>query len=184
MKNIKSSKAGANENRKECVVMFREMRRFKQLLSKEETVGILKARTAGVLGVNGDDGYPYTVPVSYVYDQENEKLYFHGAYEGHKIDSIKRDDKVTFSVIDKDDVIQETFTTHFSSVSIFGRARILEDDAEKRHAMEIIVQRYSPDFVKEGQDVMEKSWSRLCVVEIKIEHMTGKKAIELVTSGK
>ena len=166
--------------------MFREMRRIKQLLTKEETVAILKARTAGVLGVNGDGGYPYTVPVSYAFEEgaDCDRLYFHCAYEGHKIDGIKQNDKVTFSVIDKDDVIQETFTTHFRSVSIFGRARILEDMEEKQHAMEIQVQKYSPDFVKEGKVEIEKAWSRLCVVEIKVEHMTGKAATELVISGK
>ncbi len=111
-----------NYNTKRGETMFREMRRKKQLLSKDETIEILSAHTSGVLGVNGDDGYPYTVPVSYIY--KDNKLFFHCAKEGHKIDSIKKDDKVTFCVIDKDDVVQEAFTTHFRSVIVFGRARI------------------------------------------------------------
>ena len=83
--------------------MFREMRRKKQLLSEAETTEILKTCTSGVLGVTGDNGYPYTVPLSYAY--KDNKLFFHFAKEGHKIDGIERNDKVTFCVIDKDEVI-------------------------------------------------------------------------------
>ena len=68
--------------------MFREMRRNKQLLSEAETIEILETCTSGVLGVTGDDDYPYTVPVSHVY--KDGKLYFHCASEGHKIDGIKK----------------------------------------------------------------------------------------------
>ncbi|MBW9144011.1 pyridoxamine 5'-phosphate oxidase family protein [Clostridium sp. CM028] len=160
--------------------MFREMRRKKQLLSKEETIEILQECTSGVLGVTGDDDYPYTVPVSYAY--KDGKLFFHGAKEGHKIDSIKRNDKVTFCVIEKDEVIQKTFTTHFRSVSVFGRARILTEDDERRYAIESLVEKYSPDYIEEGQREIESEWNRVCLLEIKIEHITGKAAIEIVNN--
>lgn len=160
--------------------MFREMRRKKQLLSKEEIIEILQSCTSGVLGVTGDDDYPYTVPVSYAY--KDGKLFFHGAKEGHKIDSIKRNDKVTFCVIEKDEVIQKTFTTHFRSVSVFGRARILTEDDEKRYAIESLVEKYSPDYIEEGHREIESAWNRLCILEVKIEHITGKSAIEIVNN--
>lgn len=160
--------------------MFREMRRKKQLLPKEETINILERCTSGVLGVIGDDGYPYTVPVSYAL--KGDKLYIHSAKEGHKIDSIKKNDKVTFCVIEKDEVIQETFTTHFRSVSLFGRARILTDDADKKYALECLVEKYSPDYINEGQDEIKKDWNRVCIIEVKIEHMTGKAAIEIINT--
>lgn len=163
-----------------CIIMFREMRRKRQLLSKEETIEILQSCTSGVLGVIGDDEYPYTVPVSYVF--KDGKLFFHCAKEGHKIDSIKRNDKVTFCVIGKDEVIQNTFTTHFSSVSIFGRARILTDDNERRYALDSLIEKYSPDYIEKGQQEIENEWNRVCLVEIKIEHMTGKAAIEIVNN--
>ncbi|MBU3161640.1 pyridoxamine 5'-phosphate oxidase family protein [Clostridium frigoris] len=160
--------------------MFREMRRKNQLLSKEETIGILQACTSGVLGVIGDDDYPYTIPVSYAY--KDGKLFFHGAKEGHKIDSIKRNDKVTFCVIEKDEVIQKTFTTHFRSVSVFGRAKILTEDDERKYAIDSLVEKYSPDYIKEGQREIESGWNRVCLLEIKIEHITGKAAIEIVNN--
>jgi nitroimidazol reductase NimA-like FMN-containing flavoprotein (pyridoxamine 5'-phosphate oxidase superfamily) len=162
--------------------MFREMRRKKQLLSEEETIEILKLCTSGVLGVIGNDDYPYTVPVSYAF--KDGKLFIHSAKQGHKIDSIKKNEKVTFCVIEKDEVIQETFTTHFRSVSIFGRARILTDDSDKRVALESLVEKYSPDYIQEGQKEIEQEWDRVCLIEIKIEHMTGKAAIEIVNGKK
>jgi len=157
--------------------MFRKMRRIKQLLPSEETIKIIQACTAGVLGVIGDDDYPYTIPVSYAY--KDGKLFFHGAKEGHKIDSIKRNDKVTFCVIEKDEVIQKTFTTHFRSVSVFGRARILTEDDERKYAIESLVEKYSPDYIEEGQREIESGWNRVCIFEVKIEHITGKAAIEI-----
>jgi uncharacterized protein len=163
---------------KRCLMVFREMRRIKQLLSKEETIKILNACSYGVLGVNGDDGYPYTVPVNYVF--KDNKLFFHCAKEGHKIDSIKSNDKVTFSVIEKDEVIEKSFDTDFRSASIFGRARILTDDSDKRYALECLVEKYSSNYIEEGQKVIENGLNRVCVVEVKIEHMTGKAAINIV----
>lgn len=160
--------------------MFREMRRRKQLLQEEDSIRILKTCTAGVLGVNGDDGYPYTVPMSYAY--VDGKIFMHSAKKGHKIDGIKKSNKVTFTVIEKDEVIQKTFTTHYRSVSVFGRARLLVDDKEKRNAMEKIADKYSPDYIKESHVEIEKEWDRFCLIEIRIEHMTGKAAIEIINN--
>jgi uncharacterized protein len=158
--------------------MFREMRRKGQLLSDEEAVGILKARTSGVLGVFGDDDYPYTVPLSYIY--KDGRLYFHCAVEGHKLDGIKRNDKVTFCVVDKDDVQYEACTTHFRSVSIFGRARILTDEGEIREALEGIAKKYAPDHPAVGQAKIAGSAGRICLIEVRIEHMTGKASAALI----
>jgi hypothetical protein len=99
---------------------------------------------------------------------------------GHKIDAIKKNQKVSFCVIEKDEVIQETFTTHFRSVIIFGRIKIITENSEKKYALECLVEKYSPQFKNEGEKEIEREWSRVCAAELKIEHMTGKAAIELV----
>lgn len=96
------------------------------------------------------------------------------------MDGIERNDKVTFCVIEKDEVIQKTFTTHFRSVIVFGRAKILTEDSEKRHAVECLVEKYSPDYIEKGQHEIESDWNRFCAAEIQIEHMTGKAAIEIL----
>ena len=96
------------------------------------------------------------------------------------MDAIKANAKVSFCIIDKDEVVQETFTTHFRSVVAFGRARILTENSDRRAALERLVEKYSPDYIQEGQKEIEKDWGRVCLVEVEIVHMTGKAAIEIV----
>ena len=160
--------------------MFREMRRTKQLLSEAETIEILQSCTSGVLAVTGDNDYPYAVPLSYAY--KDGKLFFHFAKAGYKIDSILKNNKVSFCVIKTDDVIQKTFTTHFRSVIVFGRARMITEDSEKKYALECLVEKYSPDYIAEGQSEIEREWKLVNVAEVEIEYMTGKAAIEIINN--
>ena len=158
--------------------MFREMRRKKQKLSKEECERILYDGTSGVLALHGDDGYPYTVPISYVYD--GEELWFHSAKSGHKIDAVLKNDKASFCVIDQDQIVPEEYTTYFRSVIAFGRIHIAEDDTEKRSAIEKLALKYSPDDTDENREkAIEREWNPLCILEMEIEHLSGKQAIEL-----
>lgn len=146
--------------------MFREMRRNKQLLPDEEAIEILKTCTSGVLAVSGDDDYPYAVPLSYVYS--DGKLIFHLAKSGHKMDGILRNNKVSFCVVETDNVIPEKFTTHFRSVIVFGRARILTENDEKRAALECLMEKYSHDYIKERQSENEDCLNQVAIVEVKI----------------
>ena len=161
--------------------MFREMRRKKQQLTEVECIKILTENTSGVLAVSGDNGYPYAVPLSYVYD--NGSLYFHCAKSGHKLDAIKTCDKVSFCVVDQDRVVPQEYTTYFRSVIIFGRASIVDQKDEICSAIEQLAIKYSPDDSKDNRDsFIEKEYNAVCMVKIQIEHMTGKEAIELVNS--
>lgn len=158
--------------------MFRELRRKKQVLSEEENAKILKYGTSGVLALAGDNDYPYAVPISYVYD--GEKLYFHCARSGHKMDAIKRNPKASFCVIDQDLVVPEEYTSYFRSVIVFGTMRILEQDMEKRAAIEKLALKYAPDDTQENRHkAIEREWKPLCVLELTPEHISGKDAIEL-----
>lgn len=157
---------------------MREMRRSRQLLSQQDCEMILKENTSGVLSVYGEDGYPYGVPLSYVY--ADGKLYFHSAKDGHKIDAVRNNNKVSFTVIAQDNIVAEEYTTYFQSVIAFGTARILEQDDEKRAAIEQLAEKYMPD-LKEGRlQEIEKEFHRLCMIEVTIDSLTGKEAIELV----
>ena len=156
--------------------MFRPMRRKRQQLSDAETIEILKRGKQGILGLNGDDGYPYAVPVNYAYS--NGKIIFHGAKSGYKYDCMVRDDRVAFTVIDKDDVIAEELTTYFRSVMVFGRVRIIEDPAEIRSSAYIFGMKYW-DNAEGVKKEIEREFKGLACFEITIEHMTGKEAIEL-----
>lgn len=161
---------------------FREMRRIKQQLSKEECIEILNKSSSGVLAVNGDSGYPYAVPLSYAYS--NGKIYFHSALTGHKIDAVKNSEKVSFCVVDKDEVKPKEFTTYFKSVIVFGKAHIIENLSEKHAAIKLIADKYSPGLIAEGQKEIERTFERFCIVEINAEHITGKQAIELTAEKK
>lgn len=112
--------------------MFRDMRRKNQLLPPEEAESILRQGTSGVLSLLGDGGYPYGVPLSYVY--HNGRLYFHCAKAGHKLDAIRRERKCSFCVIAQDLVAPEKYTTLFRSVIAFGQVRVLEDAGETRRS--------------------------------------------------
>ena len=88
---------------------MREMRRSKQVLTPEQGGALLERNTSGVLAVSGDGGYPYAVPLSYVW--RDGKLYFHWALAGHKLDAVRADSRASFCVIDKDDIVPEKYTT-------------------------------------------------------------------------
>ena len=100
---------------------FRPMRRSRQQLRKEDCFEILSRGSSGVLACLGDGGYPYAVPISYVWD--GEKIYFHCAKAGHKLDAVRSCGKVSFCVIGSDDVVPEKYTTCYRSVIVFGRIR-------------------------------------------------------------
>lgn len=162
--------------------MFREMRRKRQLLAEAETIQIFERGTSGVLALSGDEGYPYAVPLSYVY--ADGRIIFHGAKSGHKIDAIRGCEKASFCVIDRDQVVPEEYTTWFRSAIAFGRVRIIDQDAEKRAAIELLSEKYSPDDPEGRRAEIEREYKILCMFELRIEHMTGKEAIELVRSRK
>lgn len=159
--------------------MFRKLRRSKQALSQQALKAILENGTAGVLALTGDDGYPYAVPMSYVYD--GEKLYFHSAKSGHKIDAIQRNAKASFCVIDEDQIVPEEYTTYFRSVIVFGQIRRLDDDAEKRAAIDLLARKYAPDDTTANREqAIARDWAPLCMLAMTIDHASGKEAIELV----
>ena len=159
--------------------MFREMRRKKQALMAQETVAVLTGGTSGVLALSGEEGYPYAVPLSYVYHDGH--IYFHCAKSGHKLDAIRHDPKASFCVIDRDEIVPEEYTSHFRSAIAFGTIRILEDEQEKRQAIEILALKYAPGDTAEGRRAaIDRDWAPLCMLDMTVEHLRGKEAIELV----
>lgn len=156
---------------------MREMRRFRQALTPEECGAVLEEGTSGVLAVTGDGGWPYAVPLSYVW--QDGKLYFHCALSGHKLDAIRADSRVSFCVIGQDHIVPEEYTTYYRSVIVFGRARVLDDPAEKRRAIEVLTEKYRPGFPEAMAAEIDGAWDRLCMVELEVQQVTGKQAREL-----
>lgn len=154
------------------------MRRKRQQLPEEDCIAILKKATAGTLALLGDNDYPYAVPISFVFD--NNSLFFHSAVAGHKIDAINKHDKASFCIIDKDDIHGDEYTTYFRSVIAFGKIQIVSDASEKLYATKLLGRKYNPNQEEALQEEIEKGFSRMVIIRLDIEHLTGKEAIELV----
>ena len=158
-------------------MQFREMRRKRQQLTESESISILEKGTSGTLALLGDGGYPYAVPISFVYHEG--KLYFHSALSGHKVDAIRNCDKASFCVIDQDEVHGERYTTYFRSVIAFGRIHIIEDEKGRLTAAKLLGNRYNPNQDEALQKELNQGLHRMLVLCLDIEHLTGKMAIEL-----
>ena len=162
--------------------MFREMRRHNQQLTAEECIAVLQRGTSGVLAVLGDDGYPYAVPLSYAY--KDGTIWFHGALTGHKIDAIESCPKVSFCVIDRDEVVPEKLTTVYRSVIVFGRAHVLDDERKIAQGTRIIGEKYLPGMADRVEGEIAQSMPKLTAIRLDIEHMTGKEGVELTAQKK
>lgn len=153
--------------------MFRKMRRFNQQLTDEECIAILKSEPRGVLAVKGEDGYPYALPIDYYYDDENGKIYFHCAKEGHKIDALRADNRVSFCVYDKGFKKEGDWALNIKSVIIFGKINFAEDMDETIKRVRRLALKYypTPEAVEEE---IEKAGRRVQILELEIDHITGK----------
>lgn len=154
------------------------MRRTRQELPKEETLEILKRNTSGVLALCGMDQKPYAVPLSYVY--ANQKLYFHVALEGYKLELLNQNPNASFCVIDKDEILPEKFTTKYKSVIVQGKITVV-DEHEKRNAITHLAKKYAPDI--DPKDEIDRFWNQFLILVLEPETCTGKQAIELVKDG-
>ncbi len=151
------------------------MRRGKQALSAQDTAAVMGRCTHGVLACLGDDGYPYAVPLSYVY--LNEKIYFHAAKDGHKISAIMNHPKVSFAVVDEDTIMGAEYTTYFRSVIAFGLARIVAGE-ERQQAFTALVNKYCADQPEAARQAEIARCSQACILAVDVEHITGKEARE------
>lgn len=153
--------------------MFREMRRIKQQVSEEKCSEILRSEWRGVLAVHGEDGYPYAFPMDFYYDEANKKIYFHCAKVGHKTDALKADNRVSFCVYDEGFRKEGEWALNITSVVIFGRIRFITDPAEIFETAKTFGGKFFP--TKEELDhELETALSRVQMLELTIDHMTGK----------
>ena len=151
--------------------MFRSMRRFKQQLPEAECIELLRREPRGVLSVHGEDGYPYGLPMDFVYD--DGKLFFHCAREGHKLDALRRNDKASFCVMDRGYRREGEWALNIRSVIVFGRVRVLEDREETLRRVRQLGLKYAPDADYVERELMS-SGAAVCCLEMTVDHMTGK----------
>lgn len=151
--------------------MFRQMRRFKQQLEESECIEILKDEPRGVLSMIGDDGYPYGVPLDHFY--ADGKIYFHCAKEGHKLDAIRKCEKVSYCVYDKGYRKDGEWALNIRSVVVFGKIHVVEDELKKKEICTNLCRKFTDDEEYLRKE-LENAFPRVCCLELNIEHMTGK----------
>ena len=157
--------------------MFRKLRRTKNALSEEETKDLLQKEKRGVLAVNGDDGYPFALPVDYYYDKGHEKIYFHGAKSGHKVDSLKKDDKVCFTVYGNETYKEGEWAPFLQSAVVFGRCALVEDREKTLYHVRQLARRFYPS-EEEMEEEIRLGINAVQLYEISIEHICGKQIQE------
>ena len=153
--------------------MFRKMRRSPQALSAEESKELLRTETRGVLSVQGDDGYPYGVPINHYYDEATNRIYFHGASFGHRVDAVRRDPKVSYCVFGQDRREEGDWAVYVKSVIVFGKAVLIDDPEEVEKWSRALCGKFPcPQEYIESE--IEKDAARTLVIAIDIEDMNGK----------
>lgn len=157
--------------------MFRPIRRKKKEISMDETRKILREARRGILAVNGDEGYPYAIPINYYYDEEEQKIFFHGSRVGHKIDALKKCDKVCFTVLGQAEVRDEQWAPYVKSAVVFGRCHLMEDSTVAEDRLRQFAMKYYPSEGLVSEEITS-SGKAVQMYEIDIEHMSGKEVQE------
>ena len=157
--------------------MFRKIRRVKNEISVEEAKKLLHHNRRGALAVHGDHGYPSCIPINFYYDEDDNRIYFHSAKSGHKIDAIKADDKVCFTSWDDGDLEEGDWAYHVSCCVVFGRARLVEDLNLARDRIRKFALKYYPTAQEVDQEI-ERSFKAVQMVAIDIDHISGKRIHE------
>lgn len=157
--------------------MFRVIRKKKNELSLCAAKALLQASRQGVLAVNGDDGYPYAIPINYFYDVDAQRIYFHGARAGHKVDALRACDKVCFTIYGNETVKEEAWAPFVQSVVAFGRCHLVEDDLKATALLRKIALKYFPSEQLVDEEIA-RAGKAAQLFEIEIEHLSGKEVQE------
>ena len=151
---------------------FRAIRRSDRALTENQAREILARAEHGVLATLGADGWPYAVPVNHVVS--GDAIYVHCAMEGHKLENIAHEERVSFCAVAEARVLPAKLSTLYESAVAFGRAAVVTDPAEKRRALELLAVRFCGALTPEAEDAIAASGSRTAVLRIRIECVSGK----------
>lgn len=157
--------------------MFRDLARKNKQLPMTECVRILTQEKRGVLSVNGDDGYPYGMPMNHFYHEEDGCIYFHCGKYGHRLDALERDDRVSFCVHDGGWAVEGDWALQVKSVIVFGRMQVLDDPALIADIAARLSRKFTQD---EGyiQQEIRVSGPGTLLLRLTPEHVCGKVVLE------
>ncbi len=151
---------------------FKHMRLAENQMTDEEARKQLEKADHGTLALVGDNGYPITIPIGFVY--KDNKILFHGATAGQKYDLIQKEPKASFCVITKNDIRPEFITSLYESAVAFGTVREIRDDEAKRDVLISTLEKYMPQVMEAGKKYIQDAWDSVACFELEIEHLTGK----------
>ena len=152
---------------------MRGMQNAKRKLTGEQALEVLKRGEFGVLSTVCDDGLPYGVPLKYAMNG-SYTVYFHGATAGQKLDNLKHNDRVCLTVVPTATVDSDRVTTRFESVMAFGTAAIVTEEAEKKQALNLLLERFSPMNEQQAADYIDRYLNDVAVIRMEIEYLSGK----------
>lgn len=157
--------------------MFRPILKKKNALNNDVVIKILKEERRGILAINGDGGYPYAIPINFLYDETKNKIYFHSSRIGYKVELLKKDNKVCFTVYGNEIIKDEAWAPYMSSVVVFGKCIAIEDVNETINVLREFALKYYPNSEMVDKEI-EKSKNSVLMFEISIDYITGKQVQE------
>ncbi|MFQ5453826.1 MAG: pyridoxamine 5'-phosphate oxidase family protein [Candidatus Zixiibacteriota bacterium] len=151
--------------------MYKEIRRKDRILDKASALALLDNGEYGVLSTVDENNQPYGIPVNYTVIDNT--IFVHSAPEGHKLDNIQSNSKVSFCVVGRTRLLPDKFSINYKSVIVFGSASIV-DDQDKREALISLVAKYSPEHMDSGGKYIDNLIDKTVVIKVSIDHITGK----------
>ena len=154
---------------------FYGIRRQDRILDNALAIKLLQNAEYGFLSLGESrNGYTYGIPISFAYSLSDNALYFHCAPEGHKLDNLKRNNKVAFCVVGNTKTLSENFSTRYESVIVFGQVELAQTDEDKRYVLRKLLEKYSPNHIETGEKYINSALNKTLTFKINIEHITAK----------
>lgn len=154
--------------------MFRDMRRKHQQVSDAECRQLLRQEKRAAFSVMGEDGYPYTVPINFYYEESDGTIYFHSAKTGHKADAMQTCDKVCLTVWNQGYKTEGHWEWNVTSVVVFGRVKPIHDTDLATDRLRKLATKYYPSQEEVDREMSGPAMNRVQLFSIEIDHMTGK----------
>ncbi len=156
---------------------FRELVRKNKQIPREECIELLTRETRGVLAVNGDNGYPYAMPMNHVYNAADGCIYFHCGRVGHRLEALSRSDKVSFCVCEQGYRNAGEWALHVRSMIVFGRIEIVDDMDRIVSITTELCHKFTDDEAYIANEIKNYGTATL-LLRLVPEHMCGKRVIE------
>ncbi len=149
------------------------MRKPEMQMSRGDTIDLLQQGEYGILSMCSPENGPYGIPMSYIY--LNNRIYFHGAKRGIKLSIIRENNRLSFCVVGKTQVIPEQVTTLYESVIVYGMAQEITEEDERHAVLVGFAEKYCPDHMEIGMLSIQNNIKITSVFALSITEMTGKR---------